>query len=96
MVQFTCSQPRLGHALLLYKRHDLSCQLSTVGDAPDIPVISLPVFPEQTTAKAYAFLPFFTEGLDCPGGKFFRISMLYSFSARSIIISKMIALESEI
>lgn len=96
MIQFTCPKPGLGYALLFNKCHNLSCHGSPEPGALNAPVINLPVYPEQTTAKAYAFLPFFVEGLDCPGGKFFRISILYSFSARSIIISKMMALESEI
>lgn len=49
------------------------------------------VYTEQITAEHYCLLFFVFKIVDCSGAEFFRISILYSSSAISIIISKMIA-----
>jgi len=58
---------------------------------PFLWAIYLSVYPEQYTGEAYAFLGLLFVLVDCSGEEFFWISIWYSFSARSIIMSKIMS-----
>lgn len=76
------------HLDFSYHHHYFRGRLSSSSYTPLMAVVLRPAYPEQSADSADTYEFFFSILTDCSGKEFFRISILYSFSAMSIIMSK--------
>lgn len=75
------------HSDFPYHLHYFRGRLPSSTYTPLMTVILLPAYPEQSADSADTYGFFFFILTDCSGKEFLRMSILYSFSAMSIIMS---------